>query len=131
MRSVYAQDHILQDLAVDLGIFRHGFFDTGQLGRLLVVGDRDTALPPGFLPLTKGSVVDLATEHQHTLKHPLLFRRGLEFVLVGLADPLLFHTPLFCLAGERPAMVGAIVALSGHPAFIPMPEGRALSSVLR
>ena len=89
--AVYAQHHILQDLAVDLGIFGHGLLDAGQFGLLLIVADRDAAHPPGFPALAHGGIVDVTAEHQGTLKRPLLFGCGLEFVLVGFADALLFH----------------------------------------
>src|SRR5262245_47555507 len=46
--AVYSLHDILQHLGVDFGILRHRLFDTGQLGLLLVAGDRDTAGAPGF-----------------------------------------------------------------------------------
>src|SRR5262249_36761349 len=77
---IYALHHVLQDLAVDRAVLRHLGFDGRKLGLLLVVADRDAALVPGFAALTNGSVVDLATEHQSTVKRPLLFGSGLELV---------------------------------------------------
>jgi hypothetical protein len=66
----------------------------------------------------------MAAEHEGTLKHPLLLGSGLEFVLVGFADALLFHTRLFCLTGTKSATVRTFVALTCHPAFIPIAEAR-------
>ena len=86
--ALYPQHHILQDLRVDLGVFGQRFLDAGQFGLLLVVPDADTAHAPRFAPFPDSSVVDMTAEHQRTIKHPLLFRRGLEFVFVGLADGL-------------------------------------------
>ena len=49
-----------------------------------------------------GGVVDVAAAHQGTLKRPLLFGRGLELVLVGFVNALLFHTRYSaCLAEIR------------------------------
>ncbi len=103
--ALYPQHHILQDLRVDLGVFGQRFFDARQFGLLLVVRDADTAHAPRFAPFPYSSVVDVTAEHERTIKRPLLFRRGFEFVLVGLADALLFHRSLFCLIGEKPATV--------------------------
>jgi hypothetical protein len=57
--SIYTQDHILQDLAMDLAILRHDLLDTGKLGLLLVVGDRDAAFLPRFPPFAKGGIVEM------------------------------------------------------------------------
>src|SRR5262249_13464187 len=104
--------------------------DSGKVGLLLVVGDRDAAFLPGFLTRANGGVVDVATEHQHTLKFPLLFQCGLEFALEGLAYCLLVHVSLFCPIGAKVVAIRTFVALLGHPAFIPMPQRRGLSPVL-
>ena len=111
--AIYAQHHVLQDLGIDLAVFGHRLFYAGQLGFLVVVGDGDAAHLPGFASLADGGVVDVAAEHQGTLKHPLLLGRGLELVFVGLVDALLFHTQLFCLIGKKPTTIGTIVAPAG------------------
>src|SRR5262245_59957157 len=94
---IYPQYHILQDLAVHICVLRHGLLDVWQFRLLLIIGDGDTALVPGFPALLNGGVIDIAREHQHTLKFPLLLWSGFEFVFVGFADTLLFHVKLFCL----------------------------------
>ena len=104
--AVDAQHHVLQDLAVDLGILGHGLFDAGQFGLLLVVVHRDAAHPPRFPPLADGGVVDVAAEHQGTLKLARLFGRGLELVRVALARRLFFHIHLFCLLDTKTATIG-------------------------
>ncbi len=53
---------------MDFAVFGHGFFDTWQLGFLLVVTDRDTALAVGFASFANGGIVDVAAEHQGTVK---------------------------------------------------------------
>jgi hypothetical protein len=118
--AIYPLYHILQDLRIDLAIFRHGFLDAGQFGLLLIVSDTDAALTPSFPTLLHGGVVDVTAEHKRSLKQPLLIWGRLESVLEGLADALLFHTCLFCLIGAQPTIMSTIVALAGHPAFIPI-----------
>ena len=59
-----------------------------------------------------------------------MFRCGLEFVLEGFADALLFHTVLFCLIGAKVAMSRMFMALLGDPAFIPVAKARGLSQFL-
>jgi hypothetical protein len=61
--AVYSLHDILQHLGVDFGILRHRLFDTGQLGLLLVAGDRDAAGAPGFPALADGGVVDMTAEY--------------------------------------------------------------------
>jgi hypothetical protein len=124
-RSVYSLYHVLQDLGIDLSIFRHRFFDTRQLCFLLKVAHRDAAFVPGFSPFPHGCVVDAAAQHQHTLKFPLLRGSGLKFVLECLAYRLLFHGSLFCLIGAKAAIIGSFVAHASHPAFIPIAKARA------
>jgi hypothetical protein len=41
----------------------------------------DAAHPPGFASLADGGVVDVAAEHQGTLKHLLLLGAGLSLYL--------------------------------------------------
>ena len=120
--AIYPLYHILQDLRIDLGIFWHGFLDAGQFGLLLIVRDTDAALTPSFPTLFHGGVVDVTAEHHSTIKHPLLFRSGLEFVLVCLAYALPFHTLLFCLIGANPATVRTFAVLASPPAFITITE---------
>jgi hypothetical protein len=103
---------------MDFAVLWHLGFDARKLGFLLEVANGNTAPLPGFTAFAHGGVVDVVAERQGTLKHPLLFRSGLQFVLVGLAYRLLFHTPLFCLIGAQTANMGALVApqsrLSSH-----------------
>jgi hypothetical protein len=112
--------HILQDLRIDLAIFRHGFLDGGQVGLLLLVRDTDAALTPSFPTLLHGGVVHVTAKHQRPLKLPLLIWSRLEPVREGLAGALLSHTCLFCLIGAQPTVIDTIVALTGHSAFIPI-----------
>src|SRR5262245_16480629 len=86
--TVYPLHHLLHDLAVDFAIFWHLRFDAGKFGFLLVVADRDAALLPGLSPFTNGGVVDMAAEHEGTVKHPLLLGSGLELVLEGFSEAL-------------------------------------------
>jgi hypothetical protein len=118
--TIYPLYHILQDLRIDLAIFRHGFLDARQFGLLLLVRDTDAALLPSFPTLLQGGVVDMTAEHQRSLKQPFLIWSRLESVLEGRAGVLLFHACLFCLIGAQPTVMGTIVALAGHPAFIPI-----------
>jgi hypothetical protein len=96
--AVYAQDHLLQDLAMNIRVFWQRFLNARQLGLLLIVADRDAAQSLGFPPLADRSVVDVTAEHQDPLKLLLLWRR-FEFVGLANAAVLLFHAPLFCLTG--------------------------------
>src|SRR5262249_42466140 len=84
---------------------------------------RDAALVPGTPTFLDRGVVDVAAEHKGTIKYPLLFRSGLEFVLVRFTDALL-HMSLFYPLGGNSVIAGTILAPSGHPAFIPMGKPR-------
>jgi hypothetical protein len=66
----------------------------------------------------------MTAEHQRSLKQPFLIWSRLESVLEGRAGVLLFHACLFCLIGAQPTVMGTIVALAGHPAFIPIAKAR-------
>jgi hypothetical protein len=97
-RAVHPQDHLLQDLRVDLTVFRHSFFYARQLGILPIVGNSATTHPPCFLTLASRSVVDVAAEHERTIEstvnHLHLLWRRREFALRGLegvGDRLRFH----------------------------------------
>jgi hypothetical protein len=106
--SFYPEHNILQDLAVDLSVFGHRFFDVWYFCPLLVVGDGHAALVPGFATLPDGGVIEVAAEYEGTPKYPLLFKGGLELVLVGFADALRHHEELFCLIGHSAASMGTI-----------------------
>jgi hypothetical protein len=93
-----------------------GFFDAGEFCLLLVVSDGHATLLPGLPPLSDSGVIDMAAEHQGTPKRPLLFRGGLEFVLVGFVDTLLFHVRLLCLIGTKAATIHAFPVLLNYPA---------------
>jgi hypothetical protein len=128
--AVYPQHHILQDLGMDFAIFWHGLLDLWQLCFLVKVAEGDTAHPPGFASLPKGGVVDVATEHEDTIKHPLLLESGLEFILIGFLDTLLFHLKLFCLIATKAATMSAFPVLPDHSAF-PIGKARDLSRFMQ
>jgi hypothetical protein len=78
----------------------------------------------------------LYTWRQSIRVRPLLFWRGLEFVLVGLANRLMFHTTLFWLSGRKTATIHPAVAqrpgyavATGHLAFIPIAQAGGLSRI--
>jgi hypothetical protein len=125
----YPLRHVLQDLAVNLAVFRQGLFDTGQLGLLLGVGNRDTAHPPGFLTLAKSGIVDVAAEHEGTIKQPGPFGGGLEFVLVGLVNAVLYHLWLFYMTDKRPANRRKSRGPTGPPGFHPHASRQGASPV--
>ncbi len=79
--AVDAQHDILQDLAVDLAVLRQIRLDRWKLGLLLIGGDRDATLLPRLSALTESGVVDVAAEHEGTIKHALVLGGGLELVL--------------------------------------------------
>jgi hypothetical protein len=89
--AVYTLHHVLQDLTADLCVLRHLGFNRRKLGFLLIVADGDAALPPGFPALFDGGVIDVTTEHEGTIKGPLLFGSGLQLELEGLTYRLLGH----------------------------------------
>jgi hypothetical protein len=101
--AVHSQYHVLQDLAVNLAVFRHLCFDRRKLGFLLVIADRNAALLPCLAALLDGGIVDMATQHDGTIKHPLLFGSRLQLVFERFANRLpglLSHTYLpfwFCM----------------------------------
>jgi len=79
-RMVLPQFRVLQHLAVDVAVFRHGHFDFGDSD---VCWQQVTVTPhsPGFPAFTCCSILDMAAEQQGTIKQSLLFRGGLEFAL--------------------------------------------------
>jgi hypothetical protein len=72
-------------MRVNVCILRHLGADVLQLGFLPVAREGDAAPLVGRLSLFKRGVVELPTQHQDTIKFPLLFGSGPEFVLEGLA----------------------------------------------
>jgi hypothetical protein len=70
--AVDTEYDILQNLDVDLAVLGHGLFDAGQLGLLLVGGDRGVTPLSRFATLADGSVIDMATQAQHPLKFTLV-----------------------------------------------------------
>ena len=72
VRLVEPRQHVLQDMRV-------------QLGLLLEVGGRDARSSPGGETLLQGGIVEGAAPTQRSPKRPLLFRSGVEFVLIRLA----------------------------------------------
>jgi hypothetical protein len=73
-------------------------------------------LPKPFYVL--GGVIDVATEHQHTIKQQFLFGSGLELVLIGFMDALLVHMRLFYLLGANLVIVNTLAA-DRRPGFHP------------
>ena len=63
--------------------------------------------------LLERRVVEPAAQTKDTPQLPLLCGSGLEFVLVGLAEALVFHTSLFCLIGAKPERLKHAQVLPG------------------
>jgi hypothetical protein len=101
---VQPRQHVLQHVAVDGGVLREFRPNGLQLGFLLVAGDGDAAALPGGDALLQGRVVERAAAPEHVLQRPLLGRRGARLLLIGFADALPFHLPLFCLTGTQAAI---------------------------
>src|SRR5690242_6830560 len=72
----------------------------------------------------------MTTEHEGTIKQSLLFRGGLEFVLVGFGHRLLLHAVLFHLTGVTSATRRTIVVLLGHLGVIAISEPRESQPIL-
>jgi hypothetical protein len=70
-----AQDHVLQDLGIHLGVFRTCHLQVRQFRLLLIVGDGDVAAFPGRLALFQGSIVEVTAVPQDRLQRLLLLRR--------------------------------------------------------
>jgi len=102
-RTVYAQQHILEHLRVNIPVFWQRFFDARQFRLLLVVRNANTAHPPGFAPFADSSVIDVTAERQRAHKRPDLLHCGFQLVFVGFADALLFHPSTFCPNRKNPA----------------------------
>ncbi len=111
--ALHAQQHILQDLGIDRGIFWKRRFQIGQFGLLLIVGGAFAlpALPPGAA-LFQRAVVEHAAAPQDRFQRLRLCGRWPQFVLIGLADGVgvRFHTMLFCPIGRKAATRGTVVA---------------------
>jgi hypothetical protein len=101
---VQTGQHILQHMAMDGGILWHSGANVLEFGFLLKTRAGDPHALPGGDALFQRRVVERATQSKHTPKRPLLFRRGLEFVLVGLAYRWLFHAFLFRLVSAKVAI---------------------------
>jgi hypothetical protein len=105
IRCVYAAQHILQDLRMDLGVFGARDFEVWQLHGLLIVGGAGalSTSPPGAA-LFQGTVVERATAQHDRCQRLFLLGRWQQLVLVGFTPgayaPLL-HADTFCLIGGR------------------------------
>jgi hypothetical protein len=91
---------------VDSRIVGERSADLLELGFLLIARDGDATPLVGGDTLLQRRVVEGAAQTKHASQFPLLFRGGLEFVLVRLAHRLLFHRLLFCLIGTEPPIAG-------------------------
>ena len=96
--------HILQDMRVDGLILGERSTDVLAFCFLLVPRDGDTTPLGGDDALLSRRVVQVAATPHHSVKRPLLGRRGRQFLLVGLAYRGLAHVSLFCLADSYPVM---------------------------
>ena len=72
-------------MAVDGGVLRERCAEVLQLRFLLIAREREVAALPGGDALLQRRVVESTAQSKHTPKRPLLLKRGLEVVLVGLA----------------------------------------------
>src|SRR5262249_22215772 len=86
----------------DGGIFWYPGADVLEFRFPLIARDGDvTPLVGDDTPL-KRRIVEPAAQAKDTPQLPLLGRSEDQFVLVGLADAVLFHRSLFCLIGAKP-----------------------------
>src|SRR5262245_4455438 len=92
---VEACAHVLQHMAVDGRVLRHGLADGLDFCFLLVARERDVATCPGRDALFQGGVVKRAAAPQDALQLPLLGGGGPKLFLVGLAACLVAHTRIF------------------------------------
>ena len=123
--AIQSREHILQDLRVDLRVLGESAFQVGQFGLLLGVrGTPACSASPPRLALLKGGVRERAAMPQDGFQRLFLFGQWLQFVPVGLADCRPCPSATFCLLGGKAARSGNLAARTGHPACIPMPEGR-------
>jgi hypothetical protein len=91
--------HVLQDVGRDLALCRARGCTVRQLVRLGRVGERDAAPLPSGLALLPGDVVECAATPQDGIQRLLLFRGGLEPIVVGFARALWLRAHLLCLPG--------------------------------
>src|SRR5262249_41527217 len=100
--TLNAPDDILQDLCIDLGIFRVGVLELREFRLLLIVAGADAlpALPPGFALFQRDTMVG-APAPQDRFQRPRLLWRWQQSVLVGLAYRLA-HRLLALLALDVP-----------------------------
>src|SRR5262249_43983392 len=121
----YAQDDILQDLRVHLSVLATCRVQIGQCCLLLVVGG--ALAPPtdsAIFSVVRAPCRRVCGSQTAPIPAPA---PGLWLVLGRLVKAPLIHTPLFCLIGENPPTLAALVALAGHPAFIARAKAKDLS----
>jgi len=78
---VHAAQDILQDLAVDVGIFGAFLLDVGELVDLIVAMDGDACHAVGITPFLQGSVVQLPATSQGPEQRLLLLPGRVEPIL--------------------------------------------------
>ena len=82
---VQTRQHIVPHLAMDGGILWQSGAKVLECGFLLKTREGDAHAVPGGDALLQRRVVESTAQSKHTPKRPLLLKRGLEVVLVGLA----------------------------------------------
>src|SRR2546423_12002278 len=81
-----AQEHILDDLGVNILVFRTQYrFNLDQIALLLVVGDGLASHTIGFFAFRKGCIVKFPAPWQCPEEHLLLLLRGGEPKLIGFS----------------------------------------------
>jgi hypothetical protein len=78
---VHSLECILQHLGIDLFVLWSDLFDLGELGRLVIVGDPDTAHPVVLAALGEGCIVQLAIAVKCELQSSRLFACGIDAIL--------------------------------------------------
>jgi hypothetical protein len=119
------QHHILQDLAVNVGVFGQGLLDAGERRLLLGGGDSDAAHAPRLAPLANGGIVERTTQHQRPLKQSCCWGVGCS----------LYRKVVWMLCWSIVAAIPSDRRKSGKQennrgstgplAFIPVPQGRS------
>ena len=106
--TVQAGEHVLQDLGVDVVVLGPNVFDGGKFSALMGTSDALVALLPSVSAFLENSIVEFPAATQNERHLLLLLGRWQKFVLEGLANGRLFHSPLFWPTGAKPASQGAI-----------------------
>src|SRR5262249_19755917 len=103
--TVKAREHILQDVALDSGVFRECRTNVFQL-RLLLAACRPPALSPSppRNALLQGAIVERAATPHDTRQFPLLIGSGLKLEFHCLAHSGCIQMTLFCLLADKTAL---------------------------